>query len=70
MANCRLISLGPLTFRPEDAPRYVSAEITIIACWGVCLLILLFIWWWYNKENRRKDAIRSEPGYVRLENQE
>ncbi|KAJ5987881.1 MFS allantoate transporter [Penicillium waksmanii] len=62
--------IGPLTFRPEDAPRYISAEITIIACWGVCLFILLFIWWWYKKENRRKAAIRSDPGYVRLENQE
>lgn len=69
-ANCRLICPGPLTFRPQDAPRYVSAEITIIACWGVCLFILLFIWWWYKKENRRKGAIRSDPGYVRLENQE
>ncbi|KAJ5984599.1 MFS allantoate transporter [Penicillium waksmanii] len=62
--------IGPLTFRPEDAPRYVSAEITIIACWGICLFILLFIWWWYKRENSRKANITSAPGYVRLENQE
>ncbi|KAJ5220704.1 MFS allantoate transporter [Penicillium citrinum] len=62
--------VGPLTFRPEDAPRYVSAEIVIIVCWGVCLFILLFIWFWYQKENRRKESIRSAPDYVRLENQE
>lgn len=62
--------IGPLTFRPEDAPRYVSAEIVIIVCWGVCLFILLFIWFWYQKENRRKESIRSAPDYVRLENQE
>ncbi|KAJ5261336.1 MFS allantoate transporter [Penicillium angulare] len=62
--------IGPQTFRPQDAPRYVSAEITIIVCWGICLFIMLFIWWWYNKENRRKEGIRSEPNYTRLENQE
>lgn len=25
--------IGPQVFRPKDAPRYVPAEITIIACW-------------------------------------
>ncbi|KAJ5463474.1 MFS allantoate transporter [Penicillium sp. IBT 31633x] len=62
--------IGPLTFRPEDAPRYVSAEIVIIACWGVCVFILLFVWWWYNKENQRKADIVSRPEYVHVENQE
>ncbi|KAJ6087045.1 hypothetical protein N7467_005959 [Penicillium canescens] len=62
--------IGPLTFRPQDAPRYISAEIIIICCWGVSLLILLYIWWWYNKENRRKAAIVSRADYVRLENRE
>jgi ACS family allantoate permease-like MFS transporter len=56
-------------FRPKDAPRYVPAEITIIVCWGVCLLLLVFIWWWYNKENKRKALIRASPDYVSLENQ-
>ncbi|OGE54233.1 hypothetical protein PENARI_c006G08029 [Penicillium arizonense] len=62
--------IGPLTFRPQDAPRYISAEIIIICCWGVSLLILLYIWWWYNKENRRKAAIVSRADYVRVENRE
>lgn len=61
---------GPQTFRPEDAPRYVSAEITIIVCFGICLCIMVFIWWWYRKENKRKLAIQERPDYVRLENQE
>jgi ACS family allantoate permease-like MFS transporter len=56
-------------FRPKDAPRYVPAEITIIVCWGVCLLLLVFIWWWYNKENKRKALIRASADYVSLENQ-
>lgn len=61
---------GPQVFRPKDAPRYVPAEITIIVCWGVCLLILAFIWWWYKKENNKKADIRAREDYVRLENQE
>ncbi|GAQ06863.1 uncharacterized transporter C417.10 [Aspergillus lentulus] len=61
--------IGPQVFRPKDAPRYVPAEITIIVCWGVCLLLLVFIWWWYNKENKRKALIRASPDYVSLENQ-
>ncbi|KAJ5218413.1 transporter [Penicillium cinerascens] len=62
--------IGPQTFRPKDAPRYVPAEITIIVCTGVCIGIMCFIWWWYRKENIRKLEIQSRPDYVRLENQE
>ncbi|BDD63119.1 hypothetical protein MAP00_008059 [Monascus purpureus] len=62
--------IGPQTFRPKDAPRYVPAEITIIVCMGVCVLILLFIAWWYRRENQNKARIRASPDYVRLENQE
>lgn len=36
--------VGPQTFRAKDAPRYVPAEITIVCCWGVCLLDLAFIY--------------------------
>ncbi|KAJ5124754.1 MFS allantoate transporter [Penicillium bovifimosum] len=63
-----LTLLGPLTFRPEDAPRYVSAEIVIIACWGMCLFILLFVRCWYNRENRRKADLVSQSDYVHAEN--
>lgn len=62
--------IGPQTFRPKDAPRYVPAEITIIVCWGVCLVLLVFVWWWYRKENARKERIRGSAEYVRMENQE
>ena len=62
--------IGPQTFRPKDAPRYVPAEITIIVCWGVCLLDLLFLYFWYRRMNAKKARLRAEPGYVRLENQE
>jgi len=62
--------IGPQTFRPSDAPRYVPAEITIIACWGVCLLDMLFIYWYCKRQNAKKALLRAEPEYVKLENQE
>ncbi|EXJ56793.1 hypothetical protein A1O7_07137 [Cladophialophora yegresii CBS 114405] len=76
VAACYLIGycvgniIGPQTFRPEDAPQYRSAEITIIVCYGTCLLDLAFIWWYCRRQNRKKEAQRAEPGYVKLENQE
>ncbi|GAM35646.1 hypothetical protein TCE0_017r04139 [Talaromyces pinophilus] len=62
--------IGPQTFRPKDAPRYVPAEITIVVCYGVCLIDLAFIWWWYSSQNKKKAMIRASEGYAKLENQE
>ncbi|KAF2197459.1 membrane transporter [Delitschia confertaspora ATCC 74209] len=62
--------IGPQTFRPSDAPRFVSAEVTIIVCWGVCLCILAFIHFYCVRQNKKKAAIRASEGYVKLENQE
>ncbi|OJJ06112.1 hypothetical protein ASPVEDRAFT_45526 [Aspergillus versicolor CBS 583.65] len=62
--------IGPQIFLPEDAPRYVPAEITIIVCWGICCFLLVAIRFWYRRENERKAVLRADPGYVRLENQE
>lgn len=76
VAACYLIGycvgniIGPQTFRPKDAPEYRPAEITIIVCWGVCLLDLAFIWWYCQYQNRLKASQRAEPGYVKVENQE
>lgn len=61
---------GPQTFRPSDAPRYTPAEITIIVCWGACLVDLAFIYWYYRRQNRKKELAKLEAGYVKLENQE
>lgn len=60
----------PQVFRPKDAPRYVPAEITIIACWAVCLVDMFFIYWYCRRQNAKKAAIRADPTYVKLENQE
>jgi len=62
--------IGPQTFRPSDAPRYVPAEITIIVCWAVCLCDMYFILWYCKKQNRLKEAVRNHPDYTKLENQE
>lgn len=69
-AYCAGNIIGPQTFRPKDKPRYTPAEITIIVCWGVCLLDLAFIYWWTKKQNAKKAAIREMPGYTKLESQE
>ncbi|KXT13971.1 hypothetical protein AC579_4207 [Pseudocercospora musae] len=70
IAYCVGNIIGPQTFRPKDAPRYVPAEIVILCCYGVSLGIMLLIWLWCKRENRRKAGIRAEPGYQKLENQE
>ncbi|KAK6430813.1 Allantoate permease [Oleoguttula sp. CCFEE 5521] len=62
--------IGPQVFRPKDAPRYVPAEITIIACWAVCLVDMFYIYWYCRRQNSKKAAIRAQEGYVKLENQE
>ena len=62
--------IGPQTFRPEHAPRYIPAEITIIVCYGLCLMLLAYIHFYYKKQNVKKEALRNAEGYVKLENQE
>ncbi|KAJ5155280.1 transporter [Penicillium capsulatum] len=62
--------IGPQTFRPQDAPRYIPAIISIVVCFSLSICIMLFIWWWYWRENKRKAAIQARPDYVRMENQE
>ena len=61
---------GPQTFRPEDAPRYKPAEITIIVCWCASLVDLVLIWWYCRHQNRKKALVRAQPTYQKLENQE
>jgi MFS transporter, ACS family, allantoate permease len=62
--------IGPQCFRPEDKPRYVPAEITIIVCWSLCVVDLGFILWYYKKLNKKNAGIRAQPGYRKLDKQE
>ncbi|KAI9751504.1 MAG: hypothetical protein M4579_006040 [Chaenotheca gracillima] len=61
--------IGPQVFRPKDQPRYVPAEITIIVCWGVCLVDLAYIYFYYVRQNKKKATFRAQPHYNKLENQ-
>ena len=70
VAYCAGNIIGPQTFRPKDAPRYVPAEITIIVCWCCCLVDLACIYAYFRYQNRKKRKIREAPGYQKLENQE
>ena len=70
MAYCIGNIIGPQTFRPQDAPRYIPAEITIIVCWGACLVDFGLIYWYCRRQNRKKAAFRARPNYTKLENQE
>jgi ACS family allantoate permease-like MFS transporter len=62
--------VGPQTFVPRTAPRYVPAEITIIVCWAACIADLLFILWYYKRLNKKNEATRAAPGYRKLDKQE
>ncbi|KAL7934942.1 major facilitator superfamily domain-containing protein [Trichoderma chlorosporum] len=70
VAYCVGNIIGPQTFRPEDAPEYRPAQITILVCWAACLVDLAFIWWWYRRQNHKKSLVRADPSYTKVENQE
>ena len=65
-----LTLLGPQTFRPSQAPRYVPAIITILVCYALCAVDVVFIWWYCIYMNKRKAAIRAEALYVKVEHSE
>jgi ACS family allantoate permease-like MFS transporter len=70
IAYCAGNIIGPQTFKPKDKPRYTPAEITILVCWGICVLDLGFIALYYRWMNRRNERIRQEPGSSKLDKQE
>ena len=57
--------MGPQTFRQKAAPRFVSAEITIIAMLSLAIVDLLLIWAWLKYQNVKKEVARKQPGYVK-----
>lgn len=61
IAYCAGNIIGPQTFRPKDAPRYVPAEITIIVCEILCLMDVLFIWFYCRRQNVRHTQCRVIP---------
>jgi ACS family allantoate permease-like MFS transporter len=42
----------------------------MILCWSAGVIDMVFIWWYYRCQNRKKAAIRAQPFYTKVENQE
>lgn len=55
--------IGPQTFRAQDGPRYISAEITIIVVLGACIVDMILIYFYLGWQNRKKEAVRNEANY-------
>ena len=62
--------IGPQTFRASEAPGYRSAEITILVCYSVCILIQWLLWLYLRRQNQKKAETRARPGYAPVANQE
>jgi ACS family allantoate permease-like MFS transporter len=54
--------IGPQTFRTVDAPRYVPALGTIVACDIVLLGLMTTIHLLYQRENKRRDGAVTQEG--------
>ncbi|THV63657.1 putative MFS allantoate transporter, partial [Aureobasidium pullulans] len=70
IAYCVGNIIGPQTFRPADAPRYIPACIVIIVCYLLCIVDIVFIYWYCKRQNSKRADIRASPDYVKAENQE
>jgi len=57
------VTVGPQTFTAKSAPRYLSAEVTIIVCYGLCLVDLAFIYLYCVRQNKQKIAVTSHHEY-------
>ncbi|KIX09050.1 uncharacterized protein Z518_00128 [Rhinocladiella mackenziei CBS 650.93] len=67
---CAGYIIGPQTFQAKDAPNYRPAEITMLCGWAFGVVDIYFIMWYCMRQNKRKAASRSLPGYVKLHEQE
>ena len=48
--------LGPLTFRNEDAPRYIPAKLSIVVVDSVAIGTTVLLLLYYRWQNKRRDA--------------
>lgn len=51
--------IGPQTFRPQDAPQYIPAKITVFCVIGVGIVVVLLLRLLYEVRNRRNAAARN-----------
>jgi hypothetical protein len=52
--------LGPLTFRNEDAPRYIPAKLSIVVVDSVAIGTAVLLLLYYRWQNKTRDAAAVE----------
>ena len=62
--------IGPQTFQAKDAPRFASAEITILVLFAVGLVDMLLMYFYLRLQNKKKEQERASSAYVEKEGQE
>ncbi|TQV92903.1 allantoate permease [Cordyceps javanica] len=58
LANACASIIGPQTFRPQDAPQYVPAKITVFCVTGTGIVVAVLLRLLYGARNRRNAAAR------------
>jgi ACS family allantoate permease-like MFS transporter len=62
--------IGPQTFQAKDAPRFASAEITILVLFAVGLVDVLLMYFYLRSQNKKKEQERASSAYVEKQGQE
>lgn len=52
--------LGPLTFRNEDAPRYIPAKLSIVVVDSVAIATTVALLLYYRWQNKKRAAMHVE----------
>lgn len=58
--------IGPQTFRAQDGPHYVSAEITIIVLLAACIIDMFLIYLYLSWHNKKKEGKRNQSNYEKI----
>jgi MFS transporter, ACS family, allantoate permease len=62
--------IGPQTFQSKDAPRFASAEVTILVLFASGLVDMLLMYFYLRRQNKRKEQERVQSGNVEKEGHE
>lgn len=54
-------------FRKDDAPRYLSAYLTLVGMMALTSVCSVFLTWYLRKENARRDAEYKAPEEYTIE---
>jgi ACS family allantoate permease-like MFS transporter len=56
--------IGPQTFQSNQAPKYTSGVVAMLACYCASIVVLLGYWWVAAWENKRRDRKYGKPEAV------